>query len=666
MRTLGCSHNPAIDGMRALAVLAVIVFHVDAPLLPGGFTGVDLFFVISGFVISQSLAARGDTPPGTLLLDFYRRRVLRLLPALLLMLVVTFVLSALLIPRAWRNEQFDQTGMAALLGLSNIVLAGQQDSYFSPGADLNPFLHTWTLGVEEQFYLVFPVLFIAWMRGRQRFPSLRWLLPVVSLVSLVLAAWQSRVAPTTAFYLLPARFWELAAGALLYQWMTARGGAPRGRWLAWPGGALLGAGVVLAPSLPLPFPGVALTVIGALLLLAAVSAEGAATTGYARLLSWGPLTYLGRISYSLYLWHWPLLVLLRWTYGLQGAALWLYPILLLLVASASYRWVEVPLRRAPALAAKAPAKVLAMAVPVVAGAALLAWSMVNFHEQISLSSTRDGYAWQARKYPAWRPLDPVDAPGLAGRRLFVAGDSHAAAYRTLTSMVARQTGMEVRQDDQGGCGIVNLLRAAPADCRSFAERALSRIEAQARPGDIVLLASLRMPELRGRDWGNGDAVVFQQMLAERTPSDAAAARAEAERVLDRLQRLGVHVVVDAPLPLFKAGAYRCTDRFNRMNPACAGGLDMARADLELLRAPQLELLAALSDRYPSLHVWDPLPLLCGAQTCSAMDGDQPLFFDNDHLSGHGNRVLLPDFRTTLIDITQRAPRTVEPGSARLP
>lgn len=666
MRTPGCSYNPAIDGMRALAVLAVIVFHVDGQLLPGGFTGVDLFFVISGFVISQSLAARGDRPLGTLLLDFYRRRVLRLLPALLLMLVVTFVLSALLIPRAWRNEQFDQTGMAALLGLSNFVLAGQEDSYFSPGADLNPFLHTWTLGVEEQFYLVFPLLFIAWLRGRQRFPALRWLLPVVSLVSLLLAAWQSRAAPTTAFYLLPARFWELAAGALLYQWMAARGGAPHGRRLALPGLALLVAGVVVAPMLPLPFPGVALTVTGALLVLVAVSTEGAAASWYGRMLSWGPLTYLGRISYSLYLWHWPLLVLLRWTYGLQGAVLWLYPILLLLLASASYRWVEGPVRRAPRLSAWAPVKVLALVVPVIAGSALLAWSMVTFHEQISLSNTRDGYAWQARKYPAWRPLEAVDAPGLAGRRLFVVGDSHAAAYRTLTSMVARQTGMEVRQFDRGGCGIVTLLRAAPADCRAFAERALTSIEREARPGDIVLLASLRMPELRGRDWHNGDAKVFQQMLAERTPSDAAAARTEAEQVLGRLQRLGVQVVLDAPLPLFKAGAYRCTDWFNRMNPACAGGLDMARADLEMLRAPQMELLAELGTRYPSLHVWDPLPLLCGAQTCSAMDGDQPLFFDNDHLSGHGNRVVLPDFRTTLIDITQRAPRTVEPGSAQLP
>lgn len=113
-------------------MLAVIVFHIDAAWLPGGFTGVDMFFVISGFGISQALASRGSQPTARLLLDFYRRRALRLLPVLLLMLLATFVLSALFIPRAWRNEQFDQTGWAALAGLSNIVLAGQDDDYFSP------------------------------------------------------------------------------------------------------------------------------------------------------------------------------------------------------------------------------------------------------------------------------------------------------------------------------------------------------------------------------------------------------------------------------------------------------------------------------------------------------------------------------------------------------
>ncbi|PSD29069.1 acyltransferase, partial [Stenotrophomonas maltophilia] len=243
-----------------------------------------------------------------------------------------------------------------------------------------------------------------------------------------------------------------------------------------------------------------------------------------------------------------------------------------------------------------------------------------------------------------------------GRRLFVAGDSHAAAYRTMTSMVARQTGMEVRQQDRGGCSFVNLLRASPADCRDFIEHTLSTIEREARPGDIVLLAALRMPELRGFDWRRQDAQeIYRQLLAERTPAHAQAARDEADRVLGRLQKLSVHVVVDAPLPLFKAGAYRCSDWFNRRNPACAGGLSMPRADLERLRAPQMALLSELAVRYPSLTVWDPLQLLCGPTTCSAVKDGEPLFFDNDHLSGHGNRVLLPSFRQTLIDIAGDTP-----------
>lgn len=649
MSTSERSHNAAIDGLRALAVLVVIVFHANARWLPGGFTGVDLFFVVSGFVISQSLASRAGMPLGTLLLDFYRRRVLRLLPALLAMLMVTFALSALFIPRAWRNEQFDQTGWAALVGFSNVVLAGQQEDYFSPGAELNPFLHTWTLGVEEQFYLVSPLLFFVWLRGQERWPWSRWLLPVLTVLSLAWAGWQAQTAPAAAFYLLPARFWELAAGALLYQWMRRRTPGQNGDTVAAAGLALLAAGVLIAPRLAMPVPGVLATVAGTLLLLASVSTPGASRI--TRALGCAPLAYLGRLSYSLYLWHWPLLVLLRWTYGLHGAALWLYPVLLLVVSAASYQFIERPLRSAVPLLRLAPAKVLAMALPLVALCGAGAWATVEYHEQLSLSVTRDGYAWQARRYPAWRPLEPVSAPALEGRRLFVVGDSHAAAYRTMTSMVARQTGMEIRQEDRGGCSFVNLLRASPADCQGFIEDALSTIEREARPGDIVLLAALRMPELRGFDWQRQEAQeIHQQLLAERTPANAQAARDEAERVLARLQRLGVRVVIDAPLPLFKAGAYRCSDWFNRHNPACAGGLSMPRADLDRLLAPQMALLAELAAQYPSLTVWDPLPLLCGPQTCSAVEEGEPLFFDNDHLSGHGNRMLLPSFRQTLIDI----------------
>lgn len=648
-------HNAAIDGMRALAVLAVVVFHVNTDWLPGGFTGVDLFFVVSGFVISQSLAQRAQLSLGELLLDFYRRRVLRLLPALLAMLVVTFLLSALFIPRAWRNEQYDQTGWAALLGFSNVVLAGQQDGYFSPGAELNPFLHTWTLGVEEQFYLVFPLLFFAWMRARGRCAAARWVLPLITAASLGWSAWQSHAAPASAFYLLPSRFWELAAGALLYQWTCTRASA---RWTdarAIVGLVLLLAGVVLAPQLAMPVPAVLATVVGTLLLLAAVSAPGASRVGV--VLGWAPLAWLGRLSYSLYLWHWPLLVLLRWTFGLQGATLWLYPVLLLAVSAASYHFIETPLRTAAPLLRLAPARVLALALPVLALCGAAAWATVQYHEQISLSVTRDGDAWQSRRYPAWRPLQPVHAPGLAGRRLFVVGDSHAAAYRTMTSMVARQTGMQVLEFERGGCSVVNLMRASPPDCQDFIDYALEQVEHTARPGDFVLLAALRMPELRGYDWAHQDEQqIYRQLMADRTPDDALAAYDEAVHVLARLQRLGVHVVIDAPLPLFKAPAYRCSDPFNRRNPACVGGLSMPRAELERLRAPQLELLYTLALRFPSLTVWDPLPRLCERQYCDAVSEGQPLFFDQDHLSGHGNRLLLPSFRRLLMErVVMRRP-----------
>lgn len=636
--------------MRALAVVAVIVFHANGTLLPGGFTGVDLFFVVSGFVISQSLAARPERSLGRFLLDFYRRRVLRLLPALLLMLLVTFALSALLLPRAWRNEQFDQTGLGALFGVSNLVLAWQQDGYFSPGADLNPFLHTWTLGVEEQFYLLFPFVYFIWLQRRQTHAAARWLLPVLALASLVVAAVQASTAPTAAFYLLPARLWELAAGALLYQRVMTHGAPGHWRHLALPGAVLVALGFAFAARLAFPFPGALITVAGTLMLLAAAAAapeEGRAPSILLRLLQWPALTYLGLLSYSLYLWHWPLLVVLRWTYGWQGIAVWAYPFVLLAVASASYHWIEQPARHASRGLRTRTA--LAMAAAVLGLSASASYLLVQRSDDISLSTTADSYQWRPYLHPAWKKVPPIDGPTLDGRQLFVAGDSHAAAYRTMVSIAARQLGMKLHVFEQGGCGIVTLMGASAGDaaCQRSRERILARIEAQARPGDIVLLASLRMPELRGRDWQRGDAAVFDQIAGERGPDDARAARQDAEAVLARLQALSVTIVVDAPLPLFKASAYRCSDAFNRMNPACAEGLSVSRTDLEQLRAPQMALLESLAGTHPALRVWDPFPLLCKGERCSAMDGDMPLFFDSDHLSGHGNRVLLPDFVATL-------------------
>jgi len=648
MSQLPTRHVSAIDGMRALAVVAVILFHANSALLPGGFAGVDVFFVVSGFVISHSLAAHADRSLGAFLLDFYRRRVLRLLPALLLMLLVTFVLSALLMPRAWRNEQFDQTGLGALFGVSNVVLAWQQDGYFSPGADLNPFLHTWTLGVEEQFYLLFPFVHFMWLQRRGTAAWARWLLPALAVVSLGIAVVQASTAPTSAFYLLPARLWELAAGALLHQRLTTQGASARWRHLAMPGLGLIVLGFLIGGRTAFPFPGALLPVTGTLMLLAAAVASHAGPRVPSRVigaLQGRLLSWIGLRSYSLYLWHWPLLVLLRWTYGMQGIALAAYPAALLIAGWASYRWIEQPLRHRGQR--RRPHTVLLAGLAAIGISASAAWLVVEHSDQITLSTTGDGHQWRPYRHPAWMPVPAVDGRSLSGRQLFVAGDSHAAAYRTMSSIAARQLGMELQVLERGGCGIVTLMPPGPAPCDAQREHILAQIEKQARPGDVVLLASLRMPELRGRNWRGGHASVIDTIAAEHDQHGAVAARRDAEAVLARLSALPVSILIDAPLPVFKASAYRCSDAFNRMNPACADGLTMPRADLERLRAPQMALLASLARTYPALQVWDPFPVLCPGERCSAMDGEQPLFFDSDHLSGHGNRVLLPGFVATL-------------------
>ncbi|ROQ37983.1 peptidoglycan/LPS O-acetylase OafA/YrhL [Stenotrophomonas maltophilia] len=646
-------HDNAIDGLRAIAVLAVVIFHVDASLLPGGFSGVDLFFVVSGFVISQSLASRPYDHMGRYLLDFYRRRVLRLLPALLLVLLATFLLSTLFIPRGGgSSEQYDHTGFAAILGISNLVLAWQVKDYFSWGASLNPYLHTWSLGVEEQFYLLFPLLFLIWLRAAKSRVWVRWLLPALAVGSMAFAAWQSTAAPDQAFYLLPARFWELAAGALLYQCIALR--TPSRHWQAWalPGLVLVVVGFAFESDLQFPFPGAIATVIGTVMLLAASTAANGEQkkNPLVHVLGSRPLVYVGRLSYSLYLWHWPLLVLLRWTYGLQGVALWAYPVMLFALASASYHWVESPIRNAAvARRARSPI-ILGAALAAVVASLGIAWAMPHFNEQLSLSRTRDSYVWRTYLHPAWMPVEPINAPSLRGRKLIVTGDSLSTSFRPMTSIAARQFGMELIVISEPGCSFTNLMRADSRECVPARDKALARIEREARPGDIVLLSSLRMQELRGLDWSRGEAQVFQELAMQRTSADAAGAARDAEATLARLQALQVHVIISAPMPVFKSDPFRCSDVFNRMNPACKAGLTVPRAAMEAMRAPQMALLHDLLERYRMLQVWDPLPLLCNEDHCDAMDGTTPLFFDREHLSGHGNRILLPDFERLLLEI----------------
>ncbi|WP_210247523.1 acyltransferase, partial [Methylobacterium sp. WL116] len=220
-------HYRAVDGLRAVAVIAVMVFHLREGWLPGGLTGVDVFFVISGFVVTASVAQRQGGSFGDFVLAFYARRIARILPALALTVAVSAIAYALFIPSAWLGDTIAKTGLAAIFGLSNLVLAAGDD-YFSVKAAFNVFTHTWSLGVEEQFYLLFPlIMYFGSKDAGAAGPRDRRVPILLALVAASFAAGAllSATRPTIAFYTLPARFWELGAGMLLC--------LTRARWTPW-------------------------------------------------------------------------------------------------------------------------------------------------------------------------------------------------------------------------------------------------------------------------------------------------------------------------------------------------------------------------------------------------------------------------------------------------
>ncbi|WP_313139096.1 acyltransferase family protein [Stenotrophomonas sp.] len=677
---------PHIDGLRAIAVLAVIVFHLDPAWLPGGFTGVDVFFVISGFVVSASVHRLPALSWRASMLRFYARRVRRIAPALVACLLATAVASVLFIPDSWLSEASDKTGLMAFFGLSNWVLAAVGNDYFAPKAEFNPYTHTWSLGVEEQFYLLFPLLFLAWARG----PRGRWLslalFAAVSVGSLLHAALLGLrdAPPAWAFYATSTRLWQLGVGVLLFQLLhVADRGEPgsaapvvRWRW-AWSALALLSLGALgwalwTARAGRSPWPDGVLPALATAGLLLALHQHPQAWI--ARLLASAPMRRIGLLSYSLYLWHWPVFVLMRWTVGLETALqMAVASALVALLAWISWRWIEQPFR-GPRWQHLAPGRWVAAGVLtlLLAGGlqALLYWqspllslSTVSRHpadwypDGKSVAADYPGCALQVGKhrYPGGsaRTFARGDCPRAGAvqgpAQVFLAGDSHAMAYRELLQRLALETGSTVSLYGRGGCPQISLQqwRGAGAGCAEHDAAVRADIAARARPGDVVVLVSLRVPRL------SDQYVLFDaqaQLAGERSAQAAAGRNAEVAEAIAQwlpLAQRGVRIVIEAPKPVLPAPPYRCSDRFNAGNRVCRNGLDIARADMEALRAPMLGSLQQVVDGLPGAVLWDPLPDLCTATTCAAQRDGRPLFFDGDHLSGHGNRVLLPSLQRVL-------------------
>ena len=359
--TLRRGFRPEIQGLRAVAVLLVIAYHLYPNRVSGGYVGVDVFFVLSGYLITAHLvrdAADGRRPS---LLRFWARRIRRLLPASLLVLAVSLVLAYVWLPRSLWDESLRHITMSALY-VENWALAADAVDYSAMGNDPTLVQHYWSLSVEEQFYLVWPLLVVAAVLVVRRWA--RATLPVtlaVFLGTVTLASFAYSLVATSsdaawAYFVTPTRAWEFGIGALI----ALLGSAPEGWWrdrevprvlAGWLGlAAILWAGLALDDSTPFPGWIAAVPVLGTAAVVLAGS--GGSRAAAARPLSWRPMTFVGDISYSMYLWHWPLIVVLPFVTGSDLRTRDKIGILLasVLLSWACTRWVEDPVRTARWLA----------------------------------------------------------------------------------------------------------------------------------------------------------------------------------------------------------------------------------------------------------------------------------------------------------------------------
>jgi peptidoglycan/LPS O-acetylase OafA/YrhL len=334
------AYRPQIDGLRAVAVLAIILFHTDPRLVPGGYLGVDVFFVISGFLITSLIIAELERGAFSLL-RFYERRIRRILPVLFVVLAATLPFAALyLLPS--QQAAYARSLLTTLFFSSNILF-WQETGYFMAEADLKPLLHTWSLGVEEQLYLLFPAIMLAlWRFG----PKARVAgLGLMFAASLVGSTFLAARAPGANFYLLSSRAWELLAGALLA--VAVLRGIVHSRFAGLLGLAglamVVGSLALFEDTTPMP-SAIGLIPVGGTVLLIAFATE---RTLAGRILGWRPLVLIGLISYSAYLWHWPVLVFARFQFGdaLAPGVLAGLVAAVLGLSFLSWRFIEQPFRR---------------------------------------------------------------------------------------------------------------------------------------------------------------------------------------------------------------------------------------------------------------------------------------------------------------------------------
>jgi peptidoglycan/LPS O-acetylase OafA/YrhL len=663
------SHRRAdIQGLRALAVTLVVIYHMGLPL-PGGFTGVDMFFVISGYVIMESLIREYRQSGRIRFRPFFLRRFKRLFPVLILVVTLTLVAASFFLPPFANEDRALQTGIGAIFISANLVIELTTGDYFAPDARFNPLLHTWSLSVEEQFYLLFPLIVIAglWWGKRRGAPltGLFLLIAAVTVLSFVAAVMSERVNlpvgnSLLSFYSPVPRAWEFGVGALLAlagQKMPAPG-AFASRVSAWGGVVLVGAGATLiTPQTPFPGEWALLPVAGTALLVYAGRSETPPLV--IRALAVRPAVGLGDLSYSLYLWHWPLIVFVTVGWSPSVFHLTIAVVVSLVLSWLSYRFVEQPLR---VRATPTKKSVLGYVVAVFAlpGVVILAtWFLTSRYllplvadvagSPLEVSTARDERCLSSTRFDdqwAERCTWFADAPG---RPVYLVGDSTATHHSEGIIAAGAATGRPVRVWNGIQCipfsGVLvtkvngELDREHCADYLEFLEDTLPSAE----PGTVVIAFSDIMQWM--------DSVTYTLPDGSVVSGGAEKGKAVEQPLIDYVNLLaswGHDAILVYPIPNFRSVGPGYSPRmctlWQILDDTC--GPKVERTDMLLLQKQARESIANAA-RVTGSPTLDLFERYCDDTVCSPSRDRLLTYLDDTHISTAESRSLAPQWERLL-------------------
>lgn len=647
-------YRPDIDGLRAIAVLAVLFFHAGVPGFEGGFIGVDMFFVISGYLIT-GIILREYQEKTFRFKDFYLRRVRRILPALIVVMFVTLALASWVLT-ALDFKMLAKNILATVLMIPNISIWQTSGDYFSSSIDSNPVLHLWSLGVEEQFYLLFPLLLYLLLRYARSEWRLLLLIGVL-LIAIACAVWSIVFRPTFAFYWLPPRAWELLCGALLATYHMRKILYCNNKILmSFTGLLMVFLAIVSARNNGIysDFGHQVLAVVGMTLLINCNA--GGNDTWVTRFLAWRPLVGIGRISYSLYLWHWPLFSL--YAYRLHPRATSHYEITLLLaltfiLAYASWRYVETPFRQHARWKTQSVAK-LAFAMQAVLGVCALGVLYNNgFPQRFSLLS--GAYAAGASDKNVSQKechVDPyatdyhfpeinncfIGSQKANATSFLVWGDSHANAMTPVFNVLGQEYGLKGVHTSLFGhaalWGVTSNDNTASQNWMFFNQQQLKTV---VNLGIHHVFLVGRWPsyvfsatKFEGSLGRNG----IPSRLIKGQKTGIQAFRSGLEDTVTQLQKIGVKVWLVLPVP-----------EMDRIVPRWLALHATKETDV-WLNNPYPERAAAILDVFKDLQttygvaLLDPHSQLCRLDgQCRVAYQGKSVYYDDDHLSASGSLLL---------------------------